>query len=155
MPNIIFKTVAETEKCFLDERIETKKDYTKASMLLGERFSFQLCWQYAECDVNEMRTIGYLKLESPVSDWVSLQRVDHVPVRMTVNPGSGDDNYLRKEPGVYPDLLRPMNEKTRISVCESLYSVWVDIRVPEDAEGGEYPITFKLVNLEGETVAEC
>lgn len=155
MPNIIFKTIAETEKCFLDERIETKKEYTEGSMLLGERFSFQLCWQFAEEDKNEQRTIGYLKVESPVSDWVSVQRVDHVPVRMTTNPGVTDENYLRKEPGIYPDLLRPMNERTRITANSALYSAWVDIRVPEDAEGGRYPITFTFVDLEGNTVAEC
>lgn len=155
MPEIIFKTIAETEKCFLDERIETKKDYTEASMLLGERFSFQICWQFAEKDKNEQRTIGYLKMKSPVSDWVSVQRVDHVPVRMTTNPGVTDENYLRREPGIFPDLLRPMNEKTRITANGALYSAWVDIRVPEDAEGGKYPISFAFVDLEGNTVAKC
>ena len=155
MPEIIFKTIAETEKCFLDERIETKKDYTEASMLLGERFSFQLCWQFAEKDKNEQRTIGYLKTESPVSDWVSVQRIDHVPVRMTTNPGVTDENYLRREPGIFPDLLRPMNEKTRITANGALCSAWVDIRVPEDAEGGKYPISFAFVDPEGNTVAKC
>lgn len=155
MPEVIFKTIAETEKCFLDERIETKKDYTEASMLLGERFSFQLCWQFAEKDKNEQRTIGYLKVDSPVSDWVSVQRIDHVPVRMTTNPGVTDENYLRREPGIFPDLLRPMNEKTRITANSALYSAWVDIRVPEDAEGGKHPISFAFVDLEGNTVAKC
>lgn len=157
MPEILFKPIAETEKCFIDENITDKKKYDCGSMLLGERYSFQLCWQYAAAEKNSDRTIGYLKMESPVSDWVSIQRIDHVPVRMAVNPGveERDSNYLRYAPGIYPDLLRPMNEKTRISVNGQLQSVWVDIRVPEDAEGGKYPINFTLTDHSGEALCSC
>lgn len=154
MPQIIFKTISECEKCFLDESIEAKPEYKKGSMLLGERFSFQLCWQYAQKDKNEPRRISYLSVTSPVSSWISVQRIDHVPVRMATNPDVGDDYYLRKAPGLYPDLLRPVFRDTRFSVTAQLNSAWVDVRVPEDAAGGEYPICFELKSQEGEVLAK-
>ena len=36
MSNIIMKPIAQTEKCFLDESVHDKADYSKGSALLGE-----------------------------------------------------------------------------------------------------------------------
>ena len=41
-PKINVKTLSQTERCFLDERLEDKAEYTSASMLWGERFSLQV-----------------------------------------------------------------------------------------------------------------
>ena len=136
------KTMAMTEKCFPDERLEDKREYVKASMLRGERFSFQLGLQYAEaCPA---KTVAHLYVESSISDDISLQRIDYVPVRLPVNFGVDDGNYLRTAPGLYPDLLRPMTEKTRIPVTEQLTSIWVDINAPADAAAGAHGIRFIL-----------
>lgn len=142
MPEILMKTMAMTEKCFPDERLEDKREYVKASMLRGERFSFQLGLQYAEaCPA---KTVAHLYVESGISDDISLQRIDYVPVRLPVNFGVDDGNYLRTAPGLYPDLLRPMTEKTRIPVTEQLTSIWVDINAPADAAAGAHGIRFIL-----------
>ena len=57
---VIFKPIAETEKCFLDEKIGTKALHNKASMLRGERFSFQLAYQ--DMKMRFDRRIGHIKV---------------------------------------------------------------------------------------------
>lgn len=51
--------------------------------------------------------MGYLKLESPVADLISLQIVENVPVRLPTVPGISDGNYLRTEPGLFPICCAP------------------------------------------------
>ena len=104
---IIAKTIAETEKCFIDESINDKKEYTTATMLCGERFSYQIAY------VNEGLPAGVenlwcrIRVEGPCADWVSVQRVESVPVRMPATIDCEDQNFLRRTPGLYPDLLLP------------------------------------------------
>ena len=68
---VIFKPIAETEKCFLDEKIGTKALHNKASMLRGERFSFQLAYQ--DMKMRFDRRIGHIKVEGDIADWVTVQ----------------------------------------------------------------------------------
>lgn len=143
---VVFKPVAETEKCFLDESIATKAVHNKATMLRGERFSFQVAYQ--DMKVLPDRIIGHIKVESDIADWVSLQRVEDVSVRYPCSAACEDRNFLRREPGLYPDILRPITEKNRVYVTNALQAVWVDVRVPEDAPAGEHKIKFVLYNGE-------
>ena len=55
-------------------------------MLLGERFSFQLCYQNKL--KNSYKIPAYIEVDSPIADIISLCRVDCVPVRMAVSPSS-------------------------------------------------------------------
>ena len=48
----------------------------------------------------------------------SLRNVVSVPCMMPIFYGNTDDNYLRTEPGLYPDILMPINYEGRISVTE-------------------------------------
>lgn len=147
---IVFKTLSQTEKCFLDENIDSKSEYKTGSMLLGERFSFQLCYQNKL--KNSYKIPAHIEVDSPIADIISLCRVDCVPVRMAVSPSS-DENFLRREAGLYPDLLRPINEQTPIQITESLASVWVDVKAPENFKSGEYPIDFTLYDDEKNALA--
>lgn len=154
MPEILMKTLAMTEKCFLDESILDKKEYTKGSMLRGERFSLQLCMQYAAADPSNQVTMAHLFVESDIGDYISLQRIDHVPVRFPVNFGTDDGNYLRTAPGLYPDLLRPMTQETRVPVSPQLTSVWADICAPEDAPAGVHAVRFILKDENSSVLCE-
>ncbi len=150
LSTVIFKPIAETEKCFLDEKISTKALHNKASMLRGERFSFQLAYQ--DMKMRFDRRIGHIKVEGDIADWVTVQRVECVPVRLPISRACEDMNFLRREPGLFPDLLRPISEKNRVYVTSDLQSVWVDIRVPADAPAGDHKLTFTLYN--GESAEE-
>lgn len=152
-PKINVKTLPQTERCFLDERLEDKAEYTSASMLWGERFSLQVGIQLDRPQHD--RTIVFMSVESEISEYISLRRVDNVPVRMPLNPGADDGYYLRTEPGLFPDLLRPMSEKTRIPVMHWLAAIWVDIRIPASSKiSGEFPIRFMFKDFDGNILAE-
>ena len=67
-----------------------------------------------------------------------------------------DDNYLSKEPGLFPDLLEPA-EPTVIRVLHRQYrSLWISWEIPEDAQPGDYPIciTARADSDRGEVVYE-
>lgn len=153
MSNIIMKPIAQTEKCFLDESVHDKADYSKGSALLGERFSFQLAYQFDDAD--PVKKAGFLSVESPIADCIHLQRVDSVPVRYPLYCGKDDGAYLRTQPGLYPDLLRPITEENCIYITKELQAIWVDVRVPENMQGGTYPIHFVLQGWEKEILAEA
>ncbi len=140
--SIILKPIAETEKCFPDELISSKALHKKASMLRGERFSFQLAFQ--DMDYHYDRIIAHLYVESDINDWICVQRAECVPVHYPISRECKDNDFLRREPGLYPDLLRPITSDNRISIINDLQSLWVDIRVPEDAPAGDYTIKFTI-----------
>lgn len=147
MANLYLKTVAETEKCFFDESINDKKEYLSGSALLGERYVFQLCYQADGFGFGCSKIDGKLLVEGPAKDWVKLQLVENVPVLLPIHDSDDDGNYLRTTPGLYPDVLRPYDPSTVLSPTKGLKSVWVDVYVPADAKGGEYPITLKLIDF--------
>ena len=64
-PKINVKTLPQTERCFLDERLEDKAEYTSASMLWGERFSLQVGIQLDRPQHD--RTIVFMSVESEIS----------------------------------------------------------------------------------------
>ncbi len=155
MSKVICRPIAETEKCFLDERVYDKKVYSKGSMLLGERYSFQIAYTGEDIPWGAARLNCTLRIESPIADWIDVQTVENVPVRMPRDPGCTDKNFLRTTPGLYPDLLKPINSDKRVYPISMLQSLWIDIYVPDDAEGGTYPVKFSFIGEQDEVLGEC
>lgn len=154
MGSFELKIVSGLEKCFMDEKIGSKKALVNPSMLANERYSFQLCYSadtelYKRCKV-------YCKLdvESPIKEHIKLYTVDQVGVRMPIYLDQNDDDYLRKGPGLYPDLLLPFSyEDNLIFVQNELRSIFVTVECKDGIKEGRYPILFKAV-CEGEAVAQ-
>lgn len=155
MPNVILKTVAQTEKCFLDESINDKPEYKEGSMLLGERFSYQVAF------ISEGLAFGVenlwcrVRIDSPIADWVTVQRVENVPVRMPATIDCTDTDFLRREPGLYPDMLKPLSKDSVVPVSKRLQSLWVDVNVPENAKGGTYPINITFYDCDNVDRGTC
>ena len=152
---IRFKCISALEKCFWDEDINQKKEYLNASVLKNDKLSFQICFSPDE-EVPGGKLVCNTVVESEISDYVRLSSVHHVPSLMPVFREWNDDNYLRKEPGLYPDLLIPLSDNPNIYVAsKQLNSLWVDIDVPSDAVSGEYDVTVKFKKTDGEEVGAC
>lgn len=137
-----FKLISALEKCFLDESIEQKTEYTKGSCLKNELFHFGICFQEdvfaAEWDWN---TYMYLKVDSPIAEYVRVTRVEPVPVQLAAN-NSADDDYLRLTPGLYPDVMQPLEPNNRVIAAANLRSLMVEVDPKGEVEAGTYPITF-------------
>ncbi|MBQ4582529.1 MAG: DUF4091 domain-containing protein [Oscillospiraceae bacterium] len=151
---IFLKTVSALEKCFLDDDFAAKAPYDAGSALRGDRLSYQICL-YDDGAGSAGKTVCRAAVDSPAAAWVQLSRVCHVPSQMPVFPDRHDEHYLRTAPGLYPDLLLPLTDNPNIyAVPRQLHSLWVDVRIPEDAAPGVYPITVTLQSTDGAVVGE-
>ena len=64
---------------------------------------------------------------------------------MPAYPGRSDENYLRTTPGLYPDLLAPMQMNgSAACVPGQLHSVWIDIDPMGALPAGNYNLTVVL-----------
>ena len=147
------KILSSLEKCFLDESINEKSALSRASALRGEDFHFTLAYTaqnnqgWLLCDYGELICRSVLD--------VSFERVEHVPVRVPCYPDRNDDNYLRKVPGLYPDLLIPMEIGEAVQALKgSLCSIYGTVHIPENTEAGEYEIEVGFKMESGEEITE-
>ena len=154
MEKFYLKTISGLEKCFMDEDIQSKNPLTSDSMLMNEKYSFQIIYA---AETSKYRRCAFkckLEIESEIAEHIKLQTVEQVAVHMPVYLDQNDDNYLRKTPGLYPDLLLPFSlDDNIIFVQNELRSLFVTIENKKGIPAGKYPITFKMV-FEGEVLAQ-
>lgn len=153
--NQMFRTkiVSSLENCFWDSKIDDFNAIDRLSALKNERISFQLLCSFDESSTVR-RILFDLKIDGEMARYVKVREVMGVPAAMPVMPNVPADNYLRTEPGLYPDLLIPLRYDSRVSVVyHNLCAIWVEIDLSEvnDVKAGEYSLNFSLVD--GEHVA--
>ena len=136
------RTISSLEKCFLNDDIASKAELTHATMLKNESFHFEICFDTEEL-CND-RIVLRLAVESPIAEFVTVRRIEQVPVQMPVNRALVDDNYLSTEPGLYPDLLMPLDRFNRVTLNNSLQSLFVDVDPDGQVLPGSYDITFRF-----------
>ena len=144
------KILPSTEKCFADESIYDKKEITSLSMLKNERLNFQVAYTLLETDIHirEMR----LEIDSPIREHIAVSRVDHVPVSFATYTHTDKTGYLRTTPGLYPDLLIPMDVQSRLVMVNSLLgTLMVTVECEVGIAAGDYPITIRV--FDGDTLA--
>ena len=149
-----FKILPSCEKCFVDESIHDKKEITALSMLKNERLNFQVAYSVWDTEVHifEMR----LEIDSPIKEYITVSRVDQVPVSFAAYTHSDRTGYLSTTPGLYPDLLIPTEVQSRfVMVNNSLGALMVTVEHTSECEdgiaAGDYPITIRAFN--GENLA--
>lgn len=141
--SILIKAVSALEKCFMDEPFGSKKEITRGEALLGEEFSFEVVYTSDE-PAHHPKAMFRLNVVSPLKKWITVRAVEQVPVRLPAYQWA-DDNYLRKTPGLYPDLLAPLNPKADVMVTYGeLKALWVTVKVPASIEAGDYPVAIRL-----------
>lgn len=144
--NTRFLAVSSLEKIFSDS--EPQALCSGISGFLNETVSFQVAWRCL--DENFTRDFVTLRVESPIAEHVRLRAVKAVPVLYPA-PADADDNYLRKTPGLYPDLLAE-TAHVRLHIWgQNWESAWLDVEA-DDLAAGSYPIDVVLASGEGETL---
>lgn len=140
-----FKLLSSLEKCFLDEKIEDKVEFSKASCLKNECFQFQVAYTGAdEFKLGSPNCFIKVKLISDIAEHITLRRVEPVAVKQAAYPYRYDENYLRCDSGLYPDILIPLYEGNKIGFNAYLQSIWVEFDPKGDVKAGIYPITLKF-----------
>ncbi len=144
-----FYLAGSLEKVFWNRMPQIMKEGEKISILRGEIPAVQLVYRalretedtekpYVRCEVR-----GF-----PVR--ARLRDVELVPSAFPVT-GKTDDNYLTKEPGLFPDLLKPKKDDCIIPLTGQFRALWIDFPHTEKAPAGIYPVEVVLTGKE-ETV---
>ena len=151
------KLISGMEKCFLDECICKKFALDHDTALKNERYTFQLAVQDDD-PAAVGRIILFVEIDSPLKNYVSVCKVESIPVRFPVYrnlPEECYDNYLRTTPGLYPDLLRPYDEYGMFNILAGdLNSLWIEVDPKGEVPAGEYPITVRLKDGAGNVRSE-
>ncbi len=148
---VLLKAIPSYEKCFVDEDFAAKPTFEKGSVLGGEDFFFELAFT---CDdpVCHPKAVVKMEVESPIAHLLSFASVHQVPSMYPVLRDH-DDNYLRTTPGLYPDLLIPVDLDGMVFVpYGQLTSMFVTVAVPKGFPAGEYPITVRFRDFWDQTV---
>lgn len=151
MNRVQLKLVSSLEKVFPDKAPLDYPEEAPLSGLTNETLSFQAAFS-AQWDDAWRKDYVTLEIDSPLKRYIRQRRVRCVPVNFAAFPDS-DDNYLRTEPGLYPDLLEDVSA-SRLRVFSGIWqSVWIDIESDGGLPAGRFPINLALVNDEGEQLA--
>ena len=98
------------------------------TVLRGERASYQIAYTSDETEYYNV------KIDSDINSCISLYRIGNVPVHRTVHKKIAleDDNYISTEPGLYPDVLYPMQRSDTVRGQFHHQGLWIEIdpRVP-------------------------
>ena len=140
MKTLIFKQLSSLEKVFLDEDYEKQEEVYGTIALGGERVSYQLLYM----STYDKQTVKVSALADERLQIV-LRDVNNVPCEMAANRQNTDEFYLRKAPGLYPDLLTPNSGSIDVNneLCKSLFVTCI---IPEDMPAAVYPVELILNN---------
>lgn len=131
--------VSSQEKIFVDDKIEKFPRLERISALGGETLNFQLVFideGENPLPARPLLSFNIKNIKGNLAECTTARDVRSVPVDRPCKPGFTDDNYLRTEPGIYPDLLTPLRYGGKIVPSQvNLRSVWLEVNIPEDVFG--------------------
>ncbi|MBR6633822.1 MAG: DUF4091 domain-containing protein [Clostridia bacterium] len=140
------KMVSSLEKCFYDDLLESKKEKNKFVMFKNERLSFQVIYRTDDPAPN-MKRWNPIKLGGALKKYATVRLVSNVLNMYPTTGEGGDGVFERKEPGAYPDLLRPLIYPDAVSIPHAqTLSLWVDIELPEDFKAGTYDVSLTMIS---------
>ena len=144
------KLISALEKCFFDENIDSKKEYIRGSCLREELFHFGICYVNEElCDA---AIPVLLTVKSEIAEHITVKRVEHVPVKLPVYRTAENLDYLRTKPGLYPDLLTPLNSHNRLLLNNNLESLFIEVDTKGINKAGIYPIEFVFSDFNSKNI---
>ena len=147
------KMVSSLEKCFWNDALESKTEKNRFVMFRNERLSFQVAYR-AESDSINIARWCKVGLGGALAKYARVRLVSNV-LNMyptyNINPGG---EFIKTEPGAYPDMLRPLIYPNAVSLPNGqTHALWIDIELPEGFEAGEYDISVEICN--GDECLSC
>lgn len=116
---------------------------TTLSTWPGEHAAVQLV--YTGSDQVPFMPQQLYRIEIDGAPWTPERfHVELIPAGLPCYPKS-DEDYLSKEPGLFPDLLTPADDPTVLPLPGQYRSLWIRWNIPADAPAGDYPITLRAV----------
>lgn len=142
-----FKTgqVSSLQRVFLDGRCDLT-EHNCDSVLKGERYSYQIIYKSSE------KFFAEIVIDSPLSQFITVRSVGNVPSELPVYE-SDCDFYERNEPGLFPDVLFPIENSRVLIKRQNYYALWITVDLPKNTDAGDYEIKIKL-KKDGEIISE-
>ena len=109
----------------------------------GQRVSFQVAVLPPTTEDPAAVPGVHLDVTSPSPLSIQINQVELVPNDLAA-PEGADDGYLRTAPGLFPDLLRPLDGSPLTMVAGQWRAAWVDVTVPEDFPAGDVAVDVAL-----------
>jgi len=128
------RLVSSMEKVFATDSLEANA-WEKGTALQGERLNFQMAYLW-----EKEPSWGRAEVETPLAG-ATLRLVGLEPAEY-VCPVQRDDNYLKTEAGLFPDILEPLPERFRLTPGQ-WRSLWVSLDTGEE-KPGEYPVKVRI-----------
>ncbi len=153
------KLVSSLEKCFIDDDYNSFDEVKKINIYKNTDAAFQfLAFDEAEADV--ARQVFKIKAEGDLKEFVSFREVCSVPnyIAAKSTPKTAmeqDPDYLRAEPGLYPDVLTELYKKELIMVLnQQLHPIWIDVKNNGTFSTGEHELTIQLFDEQDNFISE-
>ena len=142
-----FKTgqVSSLQRVFLDGRCDLT-EHNCDSVLKGERYSYQIAYKSSE------KFFAEIVIDSPLSQFITVRSVGNVPSDLPVYE-SDCEFCERNEPGLFPDVLFPIENNRVLIKRQNYYALWITVDLPKDTDAGDYEIKIKL-KKDGEIISE-
>lgn len=142
-----FKTVqvSSLQRVFLDGRCDLT-EHNCDSVLKGERYSYLIAYKSSE------KFFAEIVIDSPLSQFITVRSVGNVPSELPVYE-SDCEFCERNEPGLFPDVLFPIENNRVLIKRQNFYALWITVDLPKDTDAGDYEIKIKL-KKDGETISE-
>ena len=144
-PDWTFLAVDALEKVFPDERPRATAGLELRGFL-RERLSAQIA--FLPPLTRDLRSVAPLKfrVEGVLASHVRLSFVEPVPVMLAAFEGH-DDGYLRSSPGLYPDLLHPLEAGGSIPpAIGSWRAVWIDLEIDDPDLAGTHVLDIVVTD---------
>ena len=139
--------ISSLDKVFLDTKLNTIEPLRSANVYRGSVFSFQIAMTESFCDAPHRRFVG-LSVEGIDKSAVEFRTVELIPSYMPAYPTRYDTEYVRTTPGLYPDLLQPLQMEGRVPcVMGQTRTVWVDLDVSALTDG-KHDIVINVIDGE-------
>ncbi len=140
------------EKGFTDQCPADFSPLSSATMLKNQHLSCQLMLRVPSDEKGLRVSLSLDGSAAPYAQWYNVRQV---PVLMpTYSPDCTDDNYLRKTPGLYPDVLEPPHYRGQIQLASGvLHSVWVTVSPEGRLPAGDHTLTLTVKNNQDEVLA--
>ena len=149
MEQLKIKAVSSLEKCFFDEHIDDKPEKKDFVIFKNEPLTLQVLFSTDHRSIRIPR--ASVRLSGELAKYTTVRQVDHVPSMLPLSPKAQEGAYLRREPGLFPDLIRPLHYNGGVMLPpDRLCTLFLEARLPEDAAAGNYSLTV-TIDAEGET----
>ena len=153
------KLISSLDKCFIDSNYDEFAEIKSINIYKNTDAVFQLI-AYNEEEARVARMVGKIEVEGDLAEFVKVRSVECIPNYVPIEPtpkyaAELDPDYIRNEPGLYPDLLLPLHHTNAVTVLnQQIHPVWIDVKNDGSFAPGEHTLKFKLYNQYGEVVGE-